>query len=446
MSTKAGAQGLFDPQIIGAAALDALRKLDPRALAKNPVIFVTEVVSVVVTGFFIRDLITHENSPLFSGQIAFWLWFTVLFANFAEAVAEGRGKAQAETLRKSRSDTQAKRYVDPKNLGANYQKRERARSARRRRRPRRGRRHHSRRRRHHRGPRLGQRIGDHRRIRARHSRGGRRPLGGDGRHHRAVRPDQGAHHCGRGLDVHRPHDRARRGRRAAEDAERTGAVDPAVRPDADLPDRLRDALAARRLFRNRAFGDGADRAAGLSDPDHDRRPALGDRHRRHGPPRSASTSSPPPAAPSRRRATSIRCCSTRRGRSLSATAWPTNSSRSRACRKRSWRRRSCWRASPTRRPRDARSSRSPGTATTSRRRDSSKGAIVPFSAQTRISGVDLPGRVLRKGAVDAILGAVGPDARNRARRIHSGGRSHRALRRHSAGGLRQQPIARRSST
>ena len=85
-------------------------------------IFVTEVVSVVVTGFFIRDLITHENSPLFSGQIAFWLWFTVLFANFAEAVAEGRGKAQAETLRKSRSDTQAKRYVDPKNLGSNYQK------------------------------------------------------------------------------------------------------------------------------------------------------------------------------------------------------------------------------------------------------------------------------------------------------------------------------------
>ena len=89
---------MFDPQIIGAAALDALRKLDPRALAKNPVIFVTEVVSVVVTGFFIRDLVTHENSPLFSGQIAFWLWFTVLFANFAEAVAEGRGKAQAETL------------------------------------------------------------------------------------------------------------------------------------------------------------------------------------------------------------------------------------------------------------------------------------------------------------------------------------------------------------
>jgi K+-transporting ATPase ATPase B chain len=112
---------LFDPNILGPAAIDAFRKLDPRALAKNPVIFVTEVVSLVVTGFFIRDLITHANSPLFSGQIAFWLWFTVLFANFAEAVAEGRGKAQAETLRRSRSDTKAKRYVDAKNLGDIYQ-------------------------------------------------------------------------------------------------------------------------------------------------------------------------------------------------------------------------------------------------------------------------------------------------------------------------------------
>ena len=121
MSTKAKAQGLFDPKILGAAALEALRKLDPRALARNPVIFVTEAVSAVVTVFFIRDLVTHDASPLFSGQIAFWLWFTVLFANFAEAVAEGRGKAQADTLRKSRSDTRAKRFVDAKNLQGVYQ-------------------------------------------------------------------------------------------------------------------------------------------------------------------------------------------------------------------------------------------------------------------------------------------------------------------------------------
>jgi potassium-transporting ATPase ATP-binding subunit len=116
MSTNAKAQGFFDPKIVRAAALDALRKLDPRKLAKNPVIFVTEAVSVVVTVFFIRDIITHGSSPLFSGQIAAWLWFTVLFANFAEAVAEGRGKAQADALRKTRSDTRAKRYVDAKNL------------------------------------------------------------------------------------------------------------------------------------------------------------------------------------------------------------------------------------------------------------------------------------------------------------------------------------------
>src|ERR1019366_4452065 len=121
MSTKAKAKGLFDPTIIRRAALDALRKLDPRKLAKNPVIFVTEVVSLVVTGFFVRDCVTGETSPLFSGQIAFWLWFTVLFANFAEAVAEGRGKAQADTLRKSRSDARAKRYLDPEHLQGVYE-------------------------------------------------------------------------------------------------------------------------------------------------------------------------------------------------------------------------------------------------------------------------------------------------------------------------------------
>ena len=117
MASKAKPQGLFDGKIIAAAAIDALRKLDPRALAKNPVIFVTEAVSLMVTLFFIRDLATHNGSAMFSGQIAAWLWFTVLFANFAEAVAEGRGKAQADALRRTRSDTSAKRYIDPENLG-----------------------------------------------------------------------------------------------------------------------------------------------------------------------------------------------------------------------------------------------------------------------------------------------------------------------------------------
>lgn len=115
MSHKVVAPGLFDPAIIRRAMMDAFHKLDPRKLARNPVIFVTEAVSAVVTIFFIRDLVTHNGVALFSGQIAAWLWFTVLFANFAEAVAEGRGKAQADALRKTRSDTHAKRLIDPDN-------------------------------------------------------------------------------------------------------------------------------------------------------------------------------------------------------------------------------------------------------------------------------------------------------------------------------------------
>lgn len=112
MSHKVVAPGLFDPAIIKRASIDAFRKLDPRKLARNPVIFVTEVVSAFVTLIFLRDLVAQNGAALFTGQITAWLWFTVLFANFAEAVAEGRGKAQADALRKTRSDTRAKRLVD----------------------------------------------------------------------------------------------------------------------------------------------------------------------------------------------------------------------------------------------------------------------------------------------------------------------------------------------
>jgi len=111
---------LFDPAIVAQAARDAFVKLDPLKLARNPVIFVTAAVSSLVTAFFVRDLLRGEGA-LFSGQIAFWLWFTVLFANFAEAIAEGRGKAQADSLRRARSDTRAKRLVDAKALGDIYQ-------------------------------------------------------------------------------------------------------------------------------------------------------------------------------------------------------------------------------------------------------------------------------------------------------------------------------------
>ena len=98
---------LFDGGILGRAVGDAFRKLDPRTLMRNPVIFVTEIVSALTTFFFLRDLVTGGDAG-FTGQIAAWLWFTVLFANYAEAVAEGRGKAQAATLRKTKTETTAK--------------------------------------------------------------------------------------------------------------------------------------------------------------------------------------------------------------------------------------------------------------------------------------------------------------------------------------------------
>ncbi len=101
---------VFAPEIVGPAIGEAFKKLDPRWLARNPVIFVTAVAALMATIFFVRDLI-EAGDALFSGQIALWLWLTVLFANFAEAVAEGRGKAQAASLRKTRTETIAKRLA-----------------------------------------------------------------------------------------------------------------------------------------------------------------------------------------------------------------------------------------------------------------------------------------------------------------------------------------------
>ena len=105
---------LFDPVILKQAAAESFRKLAPRHVAKNPVMFVVEVGSVLTTLVFIRDLFqANPAAPRwFTGLIAVWLWFTVVFANFAEAVAEGRGKAQADTLRKMRRTAEARKLVD----------------------------------------------------------------------------------------------------------------------------------------------------------------------------------------------------------------------------------------------------------------------------------------------------------------------------------------------
>jgi potassium-transporting ATPase ATP-binding subunit len=99
---------MLDPKIVFPAFGSALTKLDPRLMIRNPVMFVVEIVAALTTIIFLRDLVTGGASLGFTFQIILWLWFTVLFANFAEAVAEGRGKAQAESLRKTRTESQAK--------------------------------------------------------------------------------------------------------------------------------------------------------------------------------------------------------------------------------------------------------------------------------------------------------------------------------------------------
>ena len=102
LETKAKARPLFDPPIVRRAIVDSLRKLDPRYMARNPVMFIVEVGATVTTFLFLQALVGQGEAPTgFIFAIAFWLWFTVIFANFAEAMAEGRGKAQADTLRKA---------------------------------------------------------------------------------------------------------------------------------------------------------------------------------------------------------------------------------------------------------------------------------------------------------------------------------------------------------
>src|SRR5262252_9006676 len=110
MSTHENARPLFDPEIVRGAILASFRKLDPRHQVRNPVMFVVLVGSVLTTGLWLQALAgAGEARPGFIFAISAWLWFTVLFANFAEAMAEGRGKAQADALRKARRDITARR-------------------------------------------------------------------------------------------------------------------------------------------------------------------------------------------------------------------------------------------------------------------------------------------------------------------------------------------------
>src|SRR5580693_5551870 len=104
-------KSIWDMKIVRRALWDSLVKLDPRNMMKNPVMFVVEVGSVATTILLIRDVLRHQGAFGFNLQITLWLWFTVLFANFAEAMAEGRGKAQADALRKTRAETIANRLL-----------------------------------------------------------------------------------------------------------------------------------------------------------------------------------------------------------------------------------------------------------------------------------------------------------------------------------------------
>ncbi len=110
---RASGSALFDTKVVVPAIGSAFIKLDPRTLIKNPVMFVLEVVTILTTLILIHDLLTGGGQIGFEFQIILWLWFTLLFANFAEAVAEGRGKAQADTLRRQRTETQAKLITGP---------------------------------------------------------------------------------------------------------------------------------------------------------------------------------------------------------------------------------------------------------------------------------------------------------------------------------------------
>src|SRR5438034_6156400 len=104
-------KSIWDPHIVRRATWDALRKLHPRTMARNPVMFVVEIGSVLTTLRLIQDAVSGGRDLGFELQITFWLWLTVLFANFAEAMAEGRGKAQAETLRRAKTETTARREL-----------------------------------------------------------------------------------------------------------------------------------------------------------------------------------------------------------------------------------------------------------------------------------------------------------------------------------------------
>src|SRR5436309_11627835 len=115
MATDIKARPLFEPAILRQAVVDSFRKLTPQRQVRNPVMFVVYIGSILTTGLFVQALVGKGEAPAgFILAVSVWLWFTVLFANFAEAMAEGRGKAQAAALRQTRRTTAAKKLREPR--------------------------------------------------------------------------------------------------------------------------------------------------------------------------------------------------------------------------------------------------------------------------------------------------------------------------------------------
>ena len=233
---------IFSRELTLAAIKDSFPKLDPRLQFKNPVMFIVEIGSVITTGIFILELVRgHHGQPLVRRRDR-------VLALAHRAVRELRRGDRRGTRQGTGGDAARDPHHDAR-AAPGRPRAARRRAAARRRRDRRGRRGDPRRRRRDRGRRLGRRVGDHRRVRARDPRVRRRPLGRHRRHQAALRPARDRGHPGAGAVVPRPHDRARRGRRAAQDAERDRAQHPARGPDDHLPRRGRDAQARSRSTR-----------------------------------------------------------------------------------------------------------------------------------------------------------------------------------------------------
>ena len=391
---------LFTREIVTRATIDSFKKLDPRVQLRNPVMFVVEVGSVITTATFFINLIGGGGQPLwFTGDIAVWLWLTVLFANFAEAIAEGRGKAQADTLRAMRTTTLANRRRDD---GAIEQV-----------------------------PAAELQRGDVVVVEA----GEAIPADGDviegigsvdesaitGESAPVIRESGGDRSAVTGGT------RLLSDRLVVQVTQEPGKsfldrmislVEGAERRKTPNEIALNILLAGLTLIflvavvtlqpfalyaQERRLDHGADLPAGRADPHHHRRAALVHRHRRHG----------PAGAPQRARAVRPRGRGLRRHRRAAARQDRHDHARqppggrvhprARASSRTTWPRPPSSRRWPTRRPRAARSSSWPSSsasASTSSRR--SRPSSCPFSATTRMSGVNMNGTMIRKGATDAV--------------------------------------------